>query len=56
MTSPFTGTDELEVTRQDGAEKYFFLYCVSHFAVVLGEICNIRPVPRELDAVQPVRQ
>lgn len=26
MTSPFTGTDELEVTRQDGAEKYFLLY------------------------------
>lgn len=27
MTSPFTGTDELEVTRQDGAEKYILLYC-----------------------------
>ncbi|CAK9798035.1 hypothetical protein ANTQUA_LOCUS1478 [Anthophora quadrimaculata] len=27
MTSPFTGTDELEVTRQDGAKKYFLLHC-----------------------------
>lgn len=51
MTSPFTGTDELEVTRQDGAEKYFLLYCVSHSVAVLGKTCNTRPVPREFNTV-----
>lgn len=43
MTSPFTGTDELGATRQDGAEKYFLLYLVFQDnleEIVTFDLCN----------------
>lgn len=44
MTSPFTGTDELGATRQDGAGKYFLL----RFTVTYNRRkFNIRSVSRD---------